>query len=986
MSDHPHEAFADTLRSGGRTVTVSDHGLTPAAPERYKSPGQGGAPLELGRGGLGRVLLVEDRHLGREVALKELLPDLKARAGDAWPALEARFVREARVMARLEHPGVVPVHELVRRPDGTLFFTMKKVSGQTLAKALEACASLNDRLTLLPHLVDVAHTVAFAHARGVVHRDLKPDNVMVGPFGETLVLDWGLAKVPGEAEPDAVELPSGQTIGLTTPGLAMGTPRFMSPEQASGESERVDARSDVWSLGVMLFELVCGRPPFEAPTLPALIDAVKGQPLPKVKDLEPRAPHALVAIIERALQREPANRFSDAQAFAEALVAAERVPLKVVSRSGLVGWVVAGAAVAVGLAGWLWPRPPGTGRDPAVDRVAYEWRARAQEALAQKAQAAFESGDVAQALALAERATPAGPPLAPGVAVLARAAGAPALAFEVKTEAGCAALAVRQGVVACPTFGGVQLYSEQGADLGRLSTQGAGWQRAAVFLADGALVTAGDDRVLHVWNVPSKKQRDAWTGAGAEVRSLAVSPDGTVVVAGLVDGRVLEFGGAAKPKELARHAGAVRAVAMTEGTVASAADDGVQLRARGGGPLRAVFARGARALWATTNGFLVATERYVFSLTENGTATLEATHLGQVEALAASTRHPVLSAGADGRVLAAHHAPLVPTLEVGAKVLALGADPKSPGVDVYVALDDKRVQAWRWPLDSRLAAPPELGFEPTAWAGDLEGGAAAVGEREGAVRWLVSARGLGPPLRTRHVGPVTALAKLGRRLVSGGADGQVLVHPEGDGAAQVVAPRGPWAVTALAVAPTGERVAWALDDGTFGLWSLTHGAEISKGKAARVRALGFSDDGRTVVVGRDDEHVAFVDAATGKERSAYPGHDGVVTAVGSHGGLVVSAARDRKVLVWPLDGTRPSRTLVTTSEPSAVSVSADGARLAVGHDDGRVLVWRLADGVLTHELPTRAGRIAAVELGANGALFVAGTDRLPRWLALDAAK
>lgn len=207
----------------------------PALPERYELVG------ELGRGGMGVVYQVRDRVLHREAALKVMHDALPDRARE-------RLEREANVLAMLEHPGIVPVHDLGTLPDGRPYYVMKLVRGDTLADRLAQGMPRGDALRLFCRVCD---TVAFAHARGVVHRDLTPRNVMLGTFGDVLVLDWGVAKVGGaEPEPPAIA----GVRGGTGEGAVIGTPGFMAPEQ-HGAARDVDGRSDVFALGRILAEI-----------------------------------------------------------------------------------------------------------------------------------------------------------------------------------------------------------------------------------------------------------------------------------------------------------------------------------------------------------------------------------------------------------------------------------------------------------------------------------------------------------------------------------------------------------------------------------------------------------------------------------------------------------------------------------------------------------------------------------------------------------
>jgi len=273
-------------------------------PDRYEQI------CEHARGGLGRIVRAVDRRLGRTVAVKELL------RRDDWH--EARFVREALITARLEHPGIVPVHEAGRWPNGDPYYVMKLVEGRTLKELMASHGSLRERLGLLPHLIAVADAVGYAHSEGVVHRDVKPSNVIVGSFGETIVVDWGLARDIKRdlAEPLPELLAEGSGIS-TISGKVVGTPAYMAPEQARGEL--VDARADVYAIGAVLYELMAGKAPHADETPKAMLDRVIAGPPAPIDSVVATVPPELADIIGKAMARLPEERYANATLLAEDL-------------------------------------------------------------------------------------------------------------------------------------------------------------------------------------------------------------------------------------------------------------------------------------------------------------------------------------------------------------------------------------------------------------------------------------------------------------------------------------------------------------------------------------------------------------------------------------------------------------------------------------------------------------------------------------------
>jgi len=341
--------FALKLLGKYEDVLISEEGSTeessapahqvPFIPElpRYELHG------EVGRGGMGVVYRAVDRNLARPLAMKVVLGT--SRSGSAGippsvsPARLRRFLAEAQITGQLDHPGIVPVHELGIDAADRVYFTMPLVRGRELGEIFRLAHRQKDGWSLtsvLGVLVRVGETVAYAHSHGVVHRDLKPSNVLVGEHGEVYVMDWGLARATGCAESRDLriaissERESGTDGGSqgssplqTRDGTVLGTPAYMSPEQALGLLEELGPRTDVYALGALLYTGLTGRAPHEAPRKDAspldLLEKIAGSDPVPVAELEPESPPELIAICEKAMARDPALRYADPQEMVEDL-------------------------------------------------------------------------------------------------------------------------------------------------------------------------------------------------------------------------------------------------------------------------------------------------------------------------------------------------------------------------------------------------------------------------------------------------------------------------------------------------------------------------------------------------------------------------------------------------------------------------------------------------------------------------------------------
>ncbi len=520
--------------------------LPPVDPELYT------VGFEIARGGMGRIFAARDRKLRRDIVIKALL------VGGHAP----RFEREALITARLQHPSIVRVYD-AGQLSGEPFYAMEHVRGKPLDKVVAAAEDPETRLALLPHVIAIADALAYAHTeKGVIHRDLKPANVLVGTFGETVVIDWGLAKDMRADEPDSIDpdrsdqrraTPVGAlgSADLTVVGAVMGTPSYRPPEQARGE--RADERSDVYAIGAILYYVLAGTPPISGAT--ALDDARAGGVAP-LRERAPEAPAELVTIVEHAMAFEPSDRYATARELADDLrryASGKLVARHSYSAGALIRrWfrrhrtsvvIAAAAVVLLGVLSGVWVRGLAAERDEARDETAVV------HAILDKAEDASDDLAVHQA----ERALATDPTLAiawlqrlskrgldrPHASEVASSAAAKGVAFELAGPRG----AISQILLAQPV-GTAYTASDDGQlfrwQLGAFRSDSLGAHAKAITsLAaspDGFwLATGGGDNEVRIWDLENVQSR-AGAKHGGTVRSVAFSPDGNTLASAGDDG------------------------------------------------------------------------------------------------------------------------------------------------------------------------------------------------------------------------------------------------------------------------------------------------------------------------------------------------------------------------------------------------------------------------------------------------------------------
>ncbi len=917
---------------------------------------------EIGVGGMGRTSVARDRRLGRAVAIKELRDVGEFEEPELRHRVRARFEREARLAARLQHPAIVPVYEAGQWPDGEPFYAMQYVEGTTLEHEIARRSTLGERLELLTGFIAIVEATAYAHSCWIVHRDVNPRNILVGRFGETFLIDWGLAKEldRGGDEFEPVTTKIAPADNLTH--LGAGTANYMPPEQARGEPP--DERFDVYALGSTLYHLLAGVPPYASLAPGSVRRRLAVEAPPALTELAPDVPPALQTIVAKAMAREPSDRFPTANDLADELrrfhtgqltlghphTAGEIVRHwlrrhRAVVRVSAIALVV----IAIVVIGSL--RRALHERDAAVElslRVeAEERRATAGEQHAQEA-LADERGVLASSLAVQ-----------PMRQLDALSAAILAVAPAMLAHRAPSALASAGLLAATETASPVRVYPGV-----------AGTQRIVRVAPNGeAVIIVRTDGALAAWDIRTGERRELRSSL-AKVMDLAVSPDArSIAVHGLEStAEVFDIATGARTT-LTGHTGPVSEIAFAHdsATLVTASYDGTVIRwDRATGQRLATFDAHERVTVvlpdATGRVFVAGVSGRSFLWHRDGTAVPLAEHTAEISgaAFTADGEHLLTRAG-DGRVLLWEHLDDAPVFRILFEHLEIpGQLAISPRGEVAMDVTEHRIALFdlvatelrnqRAVAGEMIRAAPVGSWQP--FSGD---GARFLAPTLDGTLHLYDAQSAVELASMTGFHTITAWRSTfveHDALVAGATDdGRMMLWEVRPGLAPGVVGAHASEITALRPSPDGTRLLTAAADGSVQILDLHNGRRLAYAKTpTELLTATWSSDGASVAVAGVDGIVRIL-AIDGAVEATFSGHRAPVVALDARDGHFVTASLDGTARIW----SRSTGVVVLNAGPAALAdarFTPDGTRVVTGGADGLARLWDARTGAPLGALET----------------------------------
>ena len=908
------------------------------------------------------------------------------------PEFRSRFMMEAEITGGLEHPGIVPVYGLGSHPDGRPYYAMRFIKGDSLQEAISRFHDPNrekldqhERSLMLRELlirfVDVCQAIAYAHSRGVLHRDLKPSNVMLGQYGETLVVDWGLAKVYtpcAEGSPtaasslgterkgiEAVKNNAGKARGgkraknalhanailerplvpqssgsielRTQVGEAIGTPAYMSPEQAAGRIDCLGPASDVYSLGATLYSLLTGRPSLACEDMGELLRKVQQGEIPPPRKVASDVPPALDAVCCKAMALDPDDRYASAQ------------------------------ELAADVNRWLADEPVQAYREP--------WPARAQRWFGRHRTAATSLAAIT-AMAFA----------ALGVVLVVTRAGAERekslreeehLAKDAAIAAGresqrylyAAHMNLVQQARDQADFRRVrellELYRNRGPNAADLR----GWEwfyqdrncqgdlrtlrghsapvTCVVFSPDGGrIASASYDNTLRLWDRATGQELRLFKADSREVTAVAFSPDGAQIASVGFD-HALKLWDAASGRVLAnlkRKSG--RAAAGANGKMRDTADDDQSPKSWDAATAEELHAlKGSSCVVFSPDGSKIAT-----ASDDNIVMLWDAVKGQELCAL-------------EGHSSTANSVAFSPN---GALLASASHDRT---VKIWDVVNRKEVRTLR----GHSSEVNWVAFSP-------DGSRIASAGRDQTLKLWDAASGKEIRTFRGHSSAVTGVAFSpdGAQIASSSLDNTLKIWDTTTGQELTTFSGHAADVAGVAFSPTGAALASASFDNTVKLWDALGRTEprIFKGHSADVTGVAFNPDGKRIVSASHDNTLHIWDAASGQEVQVLKGHVDAVTclAVSSDGAKLASASRDGALILWDgLSGQELWRIKGASEFVSSVAFSPDGAKIASGSHDRTVKIWDTNTGRELHNLQGHSRRISCVAFSPNGSTLVSAS-------------